>query len=178
LAKPSQNPEWLRIQAQRGSRDQESNLRLRSPQDVSPHRAAFYIEVVIGSQGGTPTQRLKRAVPWNLSYTAPAGRYACFPAWDGGALIEAEPAVTVTRKLLEEVLEAFRTGVIQDDTARGLRVALDAEPSPVGEISPGSRADLLRAAAYLAAKNEADSTIDAAEADRISGVLRSLASRT
>ncbi len=55
------------------------------------------------------------------------GRYACFPLkiHNGGKLLkEEEPTVTVPRKLIEQVLETFRSGVIADETREGLHKAL------------------------------------------------------
>jgi hypothetical protein len=50
------------------------------------------------------------------------GHYAAYPLelHDGGALVEPEPEVTVSRKSLETVLEAFGTHLITDETMEAI----------------------------------------------------------
>lgn len=126
MASRSANPEWLKIQTQRKVHKDCDTLNLRRPEELEADRPAFFVEIVVGSQRGSPTQRLSRATPWDLSYSAPPGRYACFPAWDwkSDLLPPKEHTVTVPKVLLEQVLETFRTGVIQDETLQGLKDAL------------------------------------------------------
>jgi hypothetical protein len=129
MAKRSTNPGWLKIQAQRGAREDSDTLRLRKidPKSDSP---VFFVEIVIGQQMGSPVQRLSRATPWDLSYSAPAGRYACFPAWDWKEelLPSQETEIAVSRKFLEQVQEAFRSGVIPDGTLEELLELLAKKP--------------------------------------------------
>lgn len=126
MVKKSTNPNWLKIKAQRASRDEDFRLSLRDSKKLPEDKPTMFVEVTIGSQRGTPTQKLSRAAPFDLSYTAPPGRYACFPAWDWKTdlLPKEEETVEVRRVLLESVLETFRTGVIQDDVEKELKELL------------------------------------------------------
>lgn len=122
----STNESWLKIQAQRGSRDDDFRLNLRKPKDLSLNKPVMFVEVVIGSQGGSPTQRLSRATPWDLSYSAPPGRYACYPAWDWKEklLPQEEEMVTLPRRLAQQVLDAFRSRIIHDEVEEELKKIL------------------------------------------------------
>ncbi len=55
------------------------------------------------------------------------GHYAAYPftIHDGGKLIESVPEVRVKRSLLLEVLETFRSGIIQDEMFKQIQEALD-----------------------------------------------------
>lgn len=54
------------------------------------------------------------------------GYFAAYPLklHDGGKLIEDEPEVTIPRKLLEQIAEAFRTRIISDEAWNGVQEAL------------------------------------------------------
>ncbi|MEZ0209157.1 MAG: hypothetical protein ACAH17_03230 [Candidatus Paceibacterota bacterium] len=54
------------------------------------------------------------------------GRFAAYPLkiHDGGKLIDPADEVTVSRQLIQGVLETFQTGVVTDEVLEGLRKAL------------------------------------------------------
>jgi hypothetical protein len=123
---PTYNDEWQRIKASRSTHTDVGILSLRPASGLPLDKPVFFVEVVIGMQRGSPTQRLTRAAPWDMTYSAPAGRYACFPVWDwqSNLLPPEEPMVTVPVKLLEQVKEAFNSGLISDELFDGMHKAL------------------------------------------------------
>jgi hypothetical protein len=96
---------------------------LRPPSSLVPNQPVFYMSISLNKQFGTLVQKINRGEGY---HTAPPGRYACFLAWDWKQplLPAEEPKVNVPRKLIEEVLEAFRSGIIPEGTETSLRIAL------------------------------------------------------
>lgn len=53
--------------------------------------------------------------------------WLAYPAHDGGALLPAEPPqITILATLAVDILEAFRSGSVRDETVQGLALALKA----------------------------------------------------
>lgn len=118
--------EIARIIREHGGRDYDVERlegTLRAPSTLKEGVPVFTVEITLNRRFGTLVQKLKRG---DRSETAPPGKYLCFPAWDwnGPLLPEERTEVTVSRALLEQVLEAFSTGYVHDETREGLRSAL------------------------------------------------------
>lgn len=118
--------EITRIIREHGGRDYDIERLervLRAPSTLKEGVPVFTVEITLNRQFGTLVQKLKRG---DNSETAPPGRYLCFPAWDwkGSLLPDERTEVTVSRELLEQVLEAFSTGYVHDETREGLSKAL------------------------------------------------------
>lgn len=96
---------------------------LRAPSQLSKEKPTFLVHIILNPQFGSLVQKLTRG---EGSYTAPPGQYACFPVWDWKTelLPPEEAEVTVPRRLLEQIEEAFRTRTISDEVWNGVQKAL------------------------------------------------------